>query len=356
LELESIELGLPPSDFFAVASAIGAGPDELVIFVTTFQLAVPSGAHLLLLVDDVETWNSKLKETGIDFQRVTLHRVKVAEPWSTLPTHDARLYHVHSVLQSIQANLIQISDVEGIAFQANPFVWASAQTPGVHLFADNTRVGDAKTWPAVEICFGTEAENLRSKPTVVSNYMIGSKADLQRYLSAVLAKIDPTACNKRGVTAAAVNFVAQTKGRNVFIHSSTNGPVWTGENSLAKDIVLDAENHVINQDGYQYAVLRRYDQHEELWKSLQLQFGRQRAPADCSTFQVEDGDMSGHDLTHDAAENEVECCANCQRDAGCAAFIYSPSRKHCWLKAAGGIRIERPGSDMRCGLRLNRPM
>lgn len=23
--------------------------------------------------------------------------------------------------------------------------------------------------------------------------------------------------------------------------------VWTGENSLAKDIVLDAENHVINQ-------------------------------------------------------------------------------------------------------------
>ena len=32
--------------------------------------------------------------------------------------------------------------------------------------------------------------------------------------------------------------------------------------------------------------------------------------------QVEDGDMSGHDLTHDAAENEVECCANCQRDAG----------------------------------------
>lgn len=61
------------------------GPDELVIFVTTFQLAVlgshcepaisaigavgqtetrqrPSGAHLLLLVDDVETWNSKLKE------------------------------------------------------------------------------------------------------------------------------------------------------------------------------------------------------------------------------------------------------------------------------------------------------
>ena len=62
-----------------------SGPDELVIFVTTFQLAVlgspvnlplvplvpldkletrqrPSGVHLLLLVDDVETWNSKLKE------------------------------------------------------------------------------------------------------------------------------------------------------------------------------------------------------------------------------------------------------------------------------------------------------
>ena len=32
--------------------------------------------------------------------------------------------------------------------------------------------------------------------------------------------------------------------------------------------------------------------------------------------QVEDGDMQGHDLTHDAVENEVECCANCQRDAG----------------------------------------
>ena len=28
------------------------------------------------------------QETGIDFQRLTLHRVKVAEPWSTLPTHD----------------------------------------------------------------------------------------------------------------------------------------------------------------------------------------------------------------------------------------------------------------------------
>ena len=61
--------------------------------------------------------------------------------------------------------------------------------------------------------------------------------------------------------------------------------VWTGENLAAKDIILDSEDHVINQamfatspwyhlhvfsmlklfdqDGYQYAVLRRYDQHQE---------------------------------------------------------------------------------------------
>lgn len=97
---------------------------------------------------------------------------------------------------------------------------------------------------SAETAFFLQAENLRSKPTVVSNYMIGSKADLQRppkgcsvanvgkrwfekayrcektkrhlttfchqatwahfpdagrYISAVLAKIDPTACNKRGV-------------------------------------------------------------------------------------------------------------------------------------------------------------
>jgi hypothetical protein len=58
--------------------------------------------------------------------------------------------------------------------------------------------------------------------------------------------------------------------------------VWTGENVAAKDIILDSEDHVINQamftispasflnmlklfdqDGYQYAVLRRYDQHQE---------------------------------------------------------------------------------------------
>ena len=58
--------------------------------------------------------------------------------------------------------------------------------------------------------------------------------------------------------------------------------VWTGEDVAAKDIILDSEDHVINQamftispacfldmlklfdqDGYQYAVLRRYDQHQE---------------------------------------------------------------------------------------------
>ena len=33
---------------------------------------------------------------------------------------------------------------------------------------------------SAETAFFLQAENLRSKPTVVSNYMIGSKADLQR--------------------------------------------------------------------------------------------------------------------------------------------------------------------------------
>ena len=52
---------------------------------------------------------------------------------------------------------------------------------------------------------------------------------------------------------------------------------------------------------------------EELWPIIAMDMG----PCfNCSQLQVEDGDMQGHDLTHDAAENEVECCANCQRDAG----------------------------------------
>lgn len=350
--IEPASLRLPDADFVAVASALGAGPDEVVIFVTTFQRAVPTRAHLLLLTD-VEALEEKLKETGIDLQRLTFHRVDAAEPWSALPTNDVRLYHVYTVLHGIQAKVIQVSEVEGIAFQANPFVWASAQPPGVHLFADNTLVGEAKTWPALAMCFGTEADHLQSKPTVASNYMIGTKPDVQRYLSAVVDKIKAAACNKRGVATAAANFVAQTEGTKVFIHNGQNGPVWTGENVAAKDIILDSEDHVINQDGYQYAVLRRYDQHQELWKSLQLQFGRRRIPPDCSSFEVEDGDMQGHDLTHGSAENEVECCTTCQQDPGCSAFIFSPSRKHCWLKSAGGIRTYRPGSDMRCGLRIN---
>jgi len=49
---------------------------------------------------------------------------------------------------------------------------------------------------------------------------------------------------------------------------------------------------------------------------------------------------------------EKDCCASCLGDPSCGAFVFSASRKHCWLKRAGGQKgTANQGDDVVFGLR-----
>ncbi|CAJ1328095.1 unnamed protein product [Effrenium voratum] len=212
----------PAAQHLAVAAALGAGPDELQIFVSTFQRAAPD-AQLVVLVEDIPTL-----EANLDMEHLTFERVDALPPaWSELPAGDARLYHFNRYLQGVQAELVQLSDVEGIAFQASPFVWASGQDPGLQLFYDESGyvVGsDARIWNVMRQCYGTEAETMRSKTFIPPGYMIGSTADIQRYVSSVVREIDSHPnCQKRGVAAAVSNWVAHTM-QGAIMHRNHDGP------------------------------------------------------------------------------------------------------------------------------------
>ena len=348
-------------DFLAVASAVGADQDAMRLFIRSYQRATPS--QLVLLVEQMPL-ESDLRDSGIDLARLRLERVlPLPSTWSSLTREDAHIYFLHQYLQRMpHVKMLQLSDVDDIVFQADPFVWASEQEAGLHLFLDEPGVvvNSGKMWKVLELCYGTQAARLHAKPRIPAGYMIGSSADVQQFLSDLLDEVSGrTACHKPGVVNAIANYMAHAAhaGVSLHLHDNRKGPVWSGEHVPGKAFVLDAESHVINDDGYQYAVLRSYRSHDELWRSIMQQFGKQDVPMDagmpdtCAAFHIEDGDMPGHDLTHTPKDSEAGCCAACASSAGCGAFTFSPSRKHCWLKKPGGAKKRNPASDMRCGVR-----
>jgi len=303
---------------------------------------------------------AELQENDVDLTRLQLEKVApVPSAWDALSDDDKQLYHIHRYLQKTPRRVesLQLSTVDNLVFQADPFAWMSEQEPGVHLFADEPGVvvNSGKMWKLLELCYGTQASRLHAKMRVPSSYMIGTGTDVRRYLADIMDEVDMhKACQRSGIVDGVANFLAhspQTE-RRLHLHTNRRGPVWTGEHVPSNAFVSDAESHVINEDGYQYAVLRGYRAHDDLWKTIQQRYGRPEArdPGSCTSFEIEAGDMPGHDVTHAPVSSEEECCAVCLADPGCGAFTYSPSRRHCWLKKPGAPRKHAAG-DMRCGMK-----
>ncbi|CAE8595763.1 unnamed protein product, partial [Polarella glacialis] len=184
-------------------------------------------------------------------------------------------------LQGVQ--LLQLSDVEDVAFQADPFVWVAGQQPGVHLFADEPSLtvgGDGKTAKLVELCYGSQVlQQLSGKPLLPPGFVIGTFSEVRQYMSLLVDEMAAhPSCHKKGVSGAINNFVAHGTHPGIQIHTYENrrGPVWTGANVPRSNVLADADNDLINEDGYKYAVLHQYDQHEELWKNLLKRFLKSR--------------------------------------------------------------------------------
>ncbi|CAE7419065.1 aarA [Symbiodinium natans] len=349
-------------DFMAVASAVGSDQDAMTLFVQSYQRATQS--QLVLLVEPM-VQESDLQNKGLDMTRVKLERVlPLPGLWSTLSREDTHLFFIHQYLQQMPGHvkILQLSDVDDIVFQADPFAWASEQEPGLHLFLDEPGVvvNSGKMWKILEFCYGTQAVYLHAKPRVPAGYMIGSSADVQQFVADLMDEVaSKTACHKPGVVNAFANHMAHAAhpGVSLHLHDNRRGPVWSGFHVAANSFESDAENHVINEDGYQYAVLRGYHAHDTLWSNIGRSFEKlspsqdAEVPDTCAAFFVEACDMPGHDLTHSPKETEAGCCAACTANVACGAFTFSPSRKHCWLKKPFSRKTTNPASDMRCGVR-----
>merc|ERR1712216_1092335 len=169
-----------------------------------------------------------------------------------------------------------------------------------------------------------------------------------------------TTCQKDAVDEAIHNAVIRSprleSELHVHVHENRRGPVWTGAHVPRGNIKLDSGNFMINEDGYRYAVLHQYDQHEGLWRLLSERLlgarKKQLAALDCSSFDVAPGDLRGFDLSHTPADTEKDCCVACLGDAGCGSFVFKQSAKHCWLKRPGAnMRIVQGNSmDVRAGI------
>merc|ERR1712216_342497 len=161
-----------------------------------------------------------------------------------------------------------------------------------------------------------------------------------------------TTCQKDAVDEAIHNAVIRSprleSELHVHVHENRRGPVWTGAHVPRGNIKLDSGNFMINEDGYRYAVLHQYDQHEGLWRLLSERLlgarKKQLAALDCSSFDVAPGDLRGFDLSHTPADTEKDCCVACLGDSGCGSFVFKPTAKHCWLKRPGAtVRIVKGG-------------
>ena len=178
-------------DFLAVACAVGADQDATVLFVRSYQRATPS--ELVLLVEQMPL-ESDLRDSGVDLTRLKLEKVlPLPSMWSMLSREDTYIFYIHQYLQRMpgQVKIMQLSNVDDIVFQADPFAWASEQEPGLHLFLDEPGVvvNSGKAWKLIEFCYGTQAARLHSKPRVPAGYMIGSSADLQQFVSDLVGEV-----------------------------------------------------------------------------------------------------------------------------------------------------------------------
>lgn len=214
--------------------------------------------------------------------------------------------------------------------------------------------GDHATLQSMVQCFGEQAASHIGRQNLLpAGYVIGTPREVMAYVTNIAEQLAAhTACQKDAVDEAIHNAVLRSAALendlHVHAHENRRGPVWTGGHVSRSSIKLDSGNFMINEDGYRYAVLHQYDQHEGLWRLLSERLlgnrKKQLAALDCSTFEVAIGDLRGFDLSHCPADTEKDCCIACLGDSSCGSFVFKPAAKHCWLKRPGAnVRIVRPG-------------
>jgi len=354
----------------ALGVAAGLGADSVMLFLSS--LLHWSSCDVVLLVD-TPIDASLLQAEGLDLKRVTFEIIPrpLPIPWSGFHSDNARawLYQDYLTRNHVDTSyaLVQLSDVDDVAFQADPFSWlvSSGGDSGVHAFADEPGwvVGsDTRIRESLRNCYGIQEEDkLASQPILTAGYVIGRVGDVMQYVKRVADELAAhQGCERQGLHEAVHNYVLRQSGLGVqlAVHENRRGPVWTGGNVPKGAVQLDRSNDaVITADGSSYIVLHAYTGHEDLWRRMATRFLRNHrerlAVLDCSAFDILPGDMAGFDLDHSPADTQKDCCVACLSDASnCAAFAFSEERRHCWLKIAGGERAPtRPGNDMVCGVK-----
>mmetsp|Transcript_27056 Transcript_27056/g.89858 ORF Transcript_27056/g.89858 Transcript_27056/m.89858 type:complete len:459 (-) Transcript_27056:269-1645(-) len=353
----------------ALGVAVGMSADSVLLFLSSLLRA--SDCDVTLLVDQPLD-ASLLQAEDLDQGRITFETIArpLPAPWEAWPIEDARYWLFKEYLNRAQVqskyDRVQLSDVDDVAFQADPFAWLAGADAGVHAFAGEPSQlvrTDAKVADFLRECYGVGQE-FASKQSLAAGYVLGAARAVAKYADSVAAELEShQGCQRQGVHEAMHNYVLRREdpGFAVTVHENRRGPVWTGGKVPKGTLILDRDSSaVLMEDRKQYTVLHQYTEHEDLWRRLTKRFLKSHherlAVLDCSAFDVEPGDMPGFDLDHVPAETSKDCCVACLNDAtNCGGFAFSEGRRHCWLKLVGGIRrTAKRGDDMLAGLKIPR--
>jgi len=337
---------------------VGARTEDVLLFLRS--LLSVSKCDVVLFVD-TPVPASTLKDARIASDRLMFESVNGA---SFVEIGNARykMFKEYLVTANILKaySMVLITDVDDVVFQHDPFLWASTQTSGAHMFVSepgHTVLQDKTTVALLKECFGAKATpELYSADLVESGFAIGTVLEMDGYLQATIQGLSLSpGCLKPGADQAAINVIAHypPAGVKVQLHEGHSGPVWVGRTSRTKPVVnFDGNKNIINQEGIPYMVIHKYREHEGLSKVLkEKNMHTGDKSLGCSAFEVLPGDMAGHDLSHGQASIVSDCCTMCLNLDRCGAFVFSRAAQHCWLKMVGGSRQKpKTQSDSECGI------
>jgi len=341
-----------------LGAAVGLQTKPVVVFLNSLQST--SACHVVLFVDAPPD-QAGLQKQGVDLKRVTFEQIGSG---SSLDIGVFRYklfqdYVARNGLAQTSSSLL-IADVDDVAFQSDPFAWASKHDTGVQVFTHDPGfqvASEPVTRGLLQQCFSSQATGgIMSTDLITSGFAIGKARDMELYLQTIVAGLTlPQNCLKPGTAQAVINLIARNPPGNLKmqVHDAYHGPVWTSSPALMK-MSLDGQKMLRNLDGTPYVVLHKYSDFQDLLNALSSKYLKaEKREADCTTFDVVPGDMRGFDLSHVAMNTQTECCAACLGESRCGAFIFSALRKHCWLKSKGGHRgPANRGDDVMCGIAM----
>lgn len=356
----------------AMGASFGLGADAVLIFLASLQKVSP-GCFVVLFTDKALS-SSDMKAVGVDERQVNFQIVQQAglpAPWNNLHMSSTRwwLYQNYLLRTRVETvyGFVQLSDISDVAFQGDPFAWAKSQASGLHVFLEEpgrSVSAEKNLLTPLHACYGDQSPvtmNVQQQLITSHGYMIGAARDVAQYVDKMVSELNGHPSCHQGqklfVDGAIHNVLVRNSGVTSNMHENHKGPVWNGKHVLKEAVKMDGQ-YVTTEDGLRYLVLHEYDTHEDLWRSITDRYlgarKKQLASLDCSQFDVAAGDIKGSDLSHMPADSQKDCCVACLGDAGCGAFIFKPSAKHCWLKRPGNT-VRAPAKDTFAGiLRMKR--